>query len=200
MGVHDVVLPISALFAPCRSTQSYASEPLPSTLAIFGSIPPTTPLHLALTYLSLADVPLYDADKDTALPSSPDKDRVLVITPPKSRWAQDILLENNEWLSQHGADYSVLDKLNRVQTRSCPDLDHLLLLLRLVGVEPASRDSALLQDPPGLIVIWDMASHLMEEVDEDDDGLPDDARSETDSPAKHWRFKAGFVESFAFAL
>ena len=110
-------IPISALLSP--STSATPSDPVPSpTAAVLGPLPPTSPLHLALHWLALSDLPAYD-DATTRGPSETSA-RAVMITGPKAGFAGAIEEEDEAWLRDHGGDYGVLHRLKRVDVRCVP--------------------------------------------------------------------------------
>jgi hypothetical protein len=56
-----VPVAIASLLAPQRPAGPHESLPTPSA-AVLGPLPPTTPLHLALNWLALTDLPEYEPD------------------------------------------------------------------------------------------------------------------------------------------
>lgn len=80
----------------------------------------------------------------------------------------------------------------RAYDRACPTVDHLRLLLTLLGCtgSPLGDESKVvdLPDPPGVIVLWDMARIFMEQVAEDENIPPGVSRQEN---VGEWRFKQG---------
>ena len=105
-------IPISALLPPPKTAlPDSATAPLPSPAVILGPLPSTSPLHLALNYLSLADIP----DFASAGPSS--HERALIITGSKKVWQQALEEEDEDWTRDHGGDYGVLHRLKRIDVR-----------------------------------------------------------------------------------
>lgn len=113
-------IPLGALLPPCPA-QPAATIPSPS-FALLGPLPPTTPIHLALNYIALTDLPEYapykgseDPDKARGEPRS--QERVMIVTGKKTDWTEEILEEDEDWLRDHGGEYGVLHKLKRVDIR-----------------------------------------------------------------------------------
>lgn len=145
----SISLPLSALLPPQSPNNPIAPHhllpPSPSA-AILGPLPPTTPLHLALNWLALSDLPEYEsalsaitpARNDPILASKDDDivpkiegtggsgrrkrvrprpERVLIITGRKDEFYQALQDEDEDWMRDHGSDYSVIDRLKRVDVR-----------------------------------------------------------------------------------
>ena len=114
-----IPIPISALLPPSTSsTPLEPSQSLPSpSAAILGPLPPTSALHLALNWIALSDLPEYDTKTDEG-GSSRIRSRALIITGPRANFADPIEEDDEDWLRDYGGCYGVLDRLNRVNTRS----------------------------------------------------------------------------------
>lgn len=113
-------IPLAALLPPCAA-QPASLLPSPS-FALIGPLPPTTPIHLALNYLALTNLPEYEHLTKVAEDSSEAErkigwDRVMIITGRKTDWTEEILEEDEDWLRIHGGEYGVLHKLKRVDIR-----------------------------------------------------------------------------------
>jgi hypothetical protein len=143
----SISLPISALLAPHSQPSLSPNLHLPSpSTTILGPLPLTTPLHLALNWLALSDLPEYEstlsalksADKPE-IPTTSDTgarsevksvgesggrkrkrlkpERVLLITGRKDEMYQSLQDDDEDWMRDHGSDYSVLERLKRVDIR-----------------------------------------------------------------------------------
>jgi hypothetical protein len=134
-------LPISALLPPSREPHSAPHHPLPSpSAAILGPLPPTTPLHLALNWLALSALPEYESAVRLDNEAGPSRhqagpageaateggqserrkrrpERVLIITGRKDEFYQALQDDDEDWMRDHGSDYTVLDRLKRVDVR-----------------------------------------------------------------------------------
>ena len=124
-----IPIPLSALLPPSPASPLLTLSS-PSN-AILGPLPPTTPLHLALNYISLTDLPGYTHWSDQTTPQDdsyvyPDKvpapvaapgERVTVITGPRSEWQVDLEEEDEDWMREHGGGQSLITTLKRVDTR-----------------------------------------------------------------------------------
>ena len=113
-------LPTSSLLPPGDDTPS---EALPSSLALLGPLPPTTPFHLALNYLYLSDLPIFDTFESSTSTSTPKlkgkkKERVLIVTGPEEGFVQAIDEDDEDYLRERGGDYPILNRLKRVDVRS----------------------------------------------------------------------------------
>jgi hypothetical protein len=117
MASTDIVIPLSALFPP-SPTSPHAVIPSPAC-ALLGPLPPTSPLHLALHYIALSDLPEYARDlpghAQTASPSR--RETALIVTGPRGPWTQDLMEEDEDYIREHGSEYSMLDRLKRIDTR-----------------------------------------------------------------------------------
>lgn len=134
-------LPISALLPPSREPHSAPHRPLPSpSAAILGPLPPTTPLSLALNWLALSDLPEYESTVRLDNDAGPSRhqagpvgvaateggkserrkrrpERVLIVTGRKDEFYQVLQDDDEDWMRDHGSDYTVLDRLKRVDIR-----------------------------------------------------------------------------------
>lgn len=113
----SIPIPLSALLPPCDISPS---EALPSSLAVLGPLPPTTPIHLALDYLYLSDLPDFAASGSTETPrkaQSRNKERVLVITTDQDDFVSSVEEDDEDWLRDNGGDYTILDRLRRIDIR-----------------------------------------------------------------------------------
>lgn len=129
-------LPLSALLAPQDGSPA-ALLPSPSA-AVLGPLPPTTPLHLALNWIALSDLPEYDpnlsrSDKEAPAGAGEPKvaagpsrsrrgrkgkeGRVLVITGSKDEYHRSVEEEDEDWIRQYGGSYDALAALKRVDMR-----------------------------------------------------------------------------------
>jgi hypothetical protein len=115
----STAIPLGALFPP-SSTCPPAYLPTPS-FALFGPLPPTSPVHLALGYLEISDLPEYVERNDDAEDALPDrsgsKERAMIITGPKTLWTEDVMEEDEHWLRSHGSEYTTLGRLRRIDVR-----------------------------------------------------------------------------------
>lgn len=121
-----IPLPTSSLLPPGDFSPT---ESLPSSLAVLGPLPPTTPLHLALNYLYLSDLPDFEtsstsinaaAGPSSASGSSPikEKETVLVITGPEEGFVRAVEDDDEDYSRDRGGDYTMLERLRRVDIRS----------------------------------------------------------------------------------
>lgn len=129
-------LPVSALLAP-QDDAPKTLLPSPSA-AVLGPLPPTTPLHLALNWIALSDLPEYDSDlsapQEEAMSSAARRvssaaathsrrrrrakeGRVLVITGSKDEYHRSVEEDDEDWLRRYGGSYDVLASLERVDMR-----------------------------------------------------------------------------------
>lgn len=121
MGSYSTAVPLSAIFPPCAIDPG-ASVPSPS-FALLGPLPSTTPLHLALNYLTSSDLPEHACNGATATIAAGTTaeprgtERVLIVTGPRSVWTEDIMEEDEDWMRTHGGEYGVIAKLKRVDLR-----------------------------------------------------------------------------------
>ncbi|WVR07024.1 hypothetical protein IAU60_004063 [Kwoniella sp. DSM 27419] len=156
-----VHLPISCLL-PLSATQAGPSEPLPSPAYIVGSLPVTSPIHVALAYLSIcdtADLPTHtgvnegstaadfgsaggkgkgkavEGYQDTSNRAAPLRpaERALIITGSKDTYTDLLLEEDEDSFRTRSGNFDVLKRLQRVDIRYCPTAAHLRLLLLLVS-------------------------------------------------------------------
>lgn len=118
-----ISLPTASLLPPGEITPPESS--LPTSLALLGPLPPTTPFHLALNYLYLSDLPDFDtstsgfeASSSSSSSTSKGRERVLVITGPEEGFVHAIDEDDEDYLRDRGGDYSILDRLKRVDIRS----------------------------------------------------------------------------------
>ena len=107
-------VPIHSLLAPQSAPRPSAFLPSPSA-AVLGPLPPTTPLHLALNYIALSDLPEYDEGISGASQST--HENVLIITGSQADYRQALEDEDEDWMRDHGGIYGVLHKLKRVEMR-----------------------------------------------------------------------------------
>ena len=129
MTIHSGVsaplaLPISSLLPPSTNANSVDPlEPLPFPYAsLLGPLPPTSPLHLALSYLGLADLPEYrpsvfgdaNATLDDAIPRAAARSIIINCS---STWSGDMEEDDEGWLRDHGAEYGIMEQLSRVDIR-----------------------------------------------------------------------------------
>lgn len=107
---------------------------------MLGPLPPTTPLHLALNWIALSDLPEYTEEgsagqdhngqgmvrvssADGGGPERPTRTtrrqegRVLVITGSKDEYHRNLEEDDEDWMRLHGAEYGVLASLKRVDMR-----------------------------------------------------------------------------------
>lgn len=139
-----IYIPTSTLLAPQTEPQLGPSHALPSpSAAILGPLPPTTPLHLALNWLALSDLPEYEStlsaigghdrlsepSRQVASVEEPPSgfgpgrrkrsrpERVLLITGRKDEFYQALQDEDEDWMRDHGSDYNVVERLKRVDVR-----------------------------------------------------------------------------------
>lgn len=111
-----LAIPIASLLAPQPSPRP--AQPLPSpSAAVLGPLPPTTPLHLALNFIALSDLPEYDYGQDTSERTTPRPESVLIITGPQGEFRDALEEEDEDWMRDHGGNYGVLHRLKRVQMR-----------------------------------------------------------------------------------
>lgn len=104
-----IPLPLSSLLA---HQQGSPTDALSSSLAILGPLPPTTPIHLALNYLYLSDLPDFGSG---SLPSAPR--RTLIITTSKADYYAAVREDDEDHTRDRGGDYTVLERLRRVDVR-----------------------------------------------------------------------------------
>lgn len=117
MGASDIAIPLSALFPP-SPTSPPALLPSPS-FALLGPLPPTSPLHLALNYIALSELPEYAQDNLTRLANTapPRKERALIVTGPRAEWTEQLMDDDEDYVRTHGGEYSMLERLKRIDTR-----------------------------------------------------------------------------------
>lgn len=117
MGASDIAMPLSALFPP-SPTSPPALLPSPS-FALLGPLPPTSPLHLALNYIALSELPEYAQDNLTRLANTapPRKERALIVTGPRAEWTEQLMDDDEDYVRTHGGEYSMLERLERIDTR-----------------------------------------------------------------------------------
>lgn len=110
-----IPLPLGSLLPPSGVSPSQA---LPRSLAVLGPLPPTTPIHLALNYLYLSDLPDFDHNAHEPGNGRPkEKDRVLIITGPEDSSKHAIKEDDEDYLRERGGDYTFLERLRRVDIR-----------------------------------------------------------------------------------
>ncbi|CAD6572740.1 MAG: hypothetical protein TREMPRED_000615 [Tremellales sp. Tagirdzhanova-0007] len=156
-------IPLSALFPPSTipGPSRFLSSP---SAALLGPLPPTSALHLALNWLALSDLPEYE--EASTKRSSKSFARVLIITGPKDGFVGPIEEDDEDWLRDHGADYGIQHRLQRVDVRYCPTSEHVLLLLNLLSLDSKASDKEahILRYQPPLVIFWDLGRLLMEVV------------------------------------
>lgn len=127
----SIHLPLSSIIPPSTSNPG-PSHTVPVPNYILGPLPPTSPLHLALHYLDLAD----DATRECASGARHDNEgqnitedehdgkgalntptRVLLVTGPKAAFQDAIESEDERWFREHGGWMSVIQKLKRIDMR-----------------------------------------------------------------------------------
>lgn len=125
-------LPLSSILPPSSSNPG-PSHTLPVPNYILGPLPPTSPLHLALHYLDLADDAARENCASSARHGSDGQNmigdehdgkgalntptRVLLVTGPKSAFQDAIESEDEGWFREHGGRMSVVQKLKRIDMR-----------------------------------------------------------------------------------
>jgi hypothetical protein len=75
--------------------------------------------------------------------------------------------------------------------RYCPSIEHVNLLLTLLSTDPRSlgKDAHILRNTPDIIILWDIARLLMEDVTGDENLPP--GMQEEGSKKGEMRFKSG---------
>ncbi|WRT66338.1 uncharacterized protein IL334_003293 [Kwoniella shivajii] len=186
-----IPIPISSLLPPSSTNQAGPSTCLHTPSYIVGSLPPTSPIHLALNYLTLADrLPCHPTNApNSSQPSNDIKgkgkekektesvdgpvpvhelragERVLIITGSKGSFADSIQEEDEDYFRNRSGYWEVMKRLKRVDMRYCPTPSHLQLLLTLL-TESDSRFTSkfgtqYLESTPSLVILWDIAGMLM---------------------------------------
>ncbi|KAE8537814.1 hypothetical protein D1P53_005870 [Cryptococcus gattii VGV] len=174
----SIHLPLSSILPPSSSNPG-PPHTLPVPNYILGPLPSTSPLHLALHYLDLAD----DSTRECASGARHDNDgqnmtedehdgkgalntptRVLLVTGPKAAFQDAIESEDEGWFREHGGWMSVIQKLKRIDMRFCSSAKQLQLLLTLLSKNQdrqANVDSHTLDGCPGLVILWNVAELFM---------------------------------------
>ncbi|KAL7421830.1 hypothetical protein Q5752_003601 [Cryptotrichosporon argae] len=202
-------LPLSALLAPLSAGPP---TPFPAAAALLGPLAPSCPLHLALGYLESTELddfePSFGADrkgKGRAVntkegPKTKRPDRVVVVTGKREDWHTAIEDEDEDWLRDHGAKYDVLSRLRRVDVKYCPSAEHVRLLLTLLSTATDAPDpTAHLVQAPALIILWDVARLLMDDVEPDENvraaGEADaESAGASTRPARKFRWNATIAD------
>lgn len=177
-------LPLSSIIPPSGPNPG-PPHTLPVPSYILGPLPPTSPLHLALRYLDLADDATREDCASNARHGSNSQGsnsqnmtrgehdgkgalntptRVLLVTGPKAAFQDAIESEDERWFREHGGWMSVIQKLKRIDMRFCPSAKHLQLLLTLLSKNQsrqANADSHTLDGCPGLVILWNVAELFM---------------------------------------
>ncbi|OWZ60205.1 hypothetical protein C356_00216 [Cryptococcus neoformans c45] len=172
-------LPLSSILPPSSSNPG-PSHTFPVPNYILGPLPPTSPLHLALHYLDLADDAARENCASSARHGSDGQNmiedehdgkgalntptRVLLVTGPKSAFQDAIECEDEGWFREHGGRMSVVQKLKRIDMRFCPSVKQLQLLLTLLSKNQsrhANADSHTMDGCPGLVILWNVAELFM---------------------------------------
>ncbi|KAK6910120.1 hypothetical protein I203_104151 [Kwoniella mangroviensis CBS 8507] len=200
-----ISIPISSLL-PLSSSSSSSSHPasqsyLPSPSYISGPLPPTSPIHLALNYLKLADERPYEPfqqppndqdskgkgkkkikDDEVQPTDLRSKERVLIITGSKWNYVDSIQEEDEDTFRSISGKWEVLKRLKRIDIRSCPTPSHLQLLLTLLTESdsrlPLSSTSnktpqpQYLESTPSVVILWDIAGMFMCEQSLDENEPP----------------------------
>ncbi|WWD17330.1 hypothetical protein CI109_101770 [Kwoniella shandongensis] len=196
-----IQIPLSSLFPP-SSSEAGPSQPIPSPSFLVGPLPPTAPLHIALAYLKLADLPPYEGNGSPRTDHSlhaqgrgkgkekehqhgdplEEEDqfrsprRVLVITGSKASFGESVEEDDEDWMRGHGGDYEVLRRLRRVDMRYCPTSAHLKLLLTLLSEttdrKSHSNEPHLLSQTPSVVILWDVAALFMYDEEVDENEPP----------------------------
>ncbi|WVQ82152.1 hypothetical protein IAT38_004280 [Cryptococcus sp. DSM 104549] len=199
----QITIPLSSLLPP-SSTHAGPSRPLLSPAYILGPLPSTSPLHLALGFLSSSDPSSRDPggiypvtpaskgkQKEDNAPAAKESDaarrgapaRVLVIAGGKGEFQDRIAEEDEAWFRNHGGHYEVVRKLKRVDMRYCPTPAHLQALLTVISADNARQPSNMeghnVEKVPGMVVLWDAAGLFMCE-DEGDENVPPAGEGEVD--------------------
>jgi hypothetical protein len=80
-----------------------------------------------------------------------------------------------------------------MSVRYCPTIHHLNLLLTLLSSDSRSsgKDAQTLRHVPGMIILWDLARLLMEDVESDENRPPDRGLGEERAKKGVMRFKNG---------
>lgn len=112
-----IPLATSSLLPPCDISPP---EVLPTSLALLGPLPPTTPFHLALNYLYLSDLPDFESPSTGSGGVSKGKERVLILTVPEEEFVAGVEEDDEDYLRDRGGDYTILDRLKRVDIRYVP--------------------------------------------------------------------------------
>ncbi|WVN88264.1 uncharacterized protein L203_103465 [Cryptococcus depauperatus CBS 7841] len=171
------ILSLSSILPPSASPGP--TKPLDSPLQILGPLPPTAPLHLALDYIASQDrwQSSYGLDRSALRPTAVTTDsnrlgaetvkttKALVITGNKRQYQYSIEHEDEDWMRSHGGSFAVIQKLKKIDMRYCPSPKHLQLLLSLVSSVESGKtsngESVVVDSPPGLIILWDIAGLFM---------------------------------------
>ena len=104
------LLGVSALLPPPCTL----ADTLPSpSCAILGPLPSTTPFHLALNHLYLADLPEYSEEGEGSGPH----ETALIITGTRASLATAIEEDDEDWMRERSGSYGVHHRLRRVHMR-----------------------------------------------------------------------------------
>jgi hypothetical protein len=113
-----LAIPLAALLPPQTTAPN---DILPMPLSLLGPLPPTTPIYLALNHLYLSSLSEFEsvpeAPGSSSRSSKRDRERVLIITGPKEEYANSIEVDDEDYIRERGGDYTILDRLRRVDIR-----------------------------------------------------------------------------------
>jgi hypothetical protein len=114
----SIAIPLAAILPPQTTSPN---DILPTPLALLGPLPPTTPIHLALNHLYLSSIPEFESGPPSqglsSSTASKSRERVLIITGPKEEYASSVEVEDEDYIRERGGDYTVLNRLKRVDIR-----------------------------------------------------------------------------------
>nr|ODN88325.1 hypothetical protein L203_02938 [Cryptococcus depauperatus CBS 7841] len=151
------ILSLSSILPPSASPGP--TKPLDSPLQILGPLPPTAPLHLALDYIASQDrwQSSYGLDRSALRPTAVTTDsnrlgaetvkttKALVITGNKRQYQYSIEHEDEDWMRSHGGSFALL----------------LSLVSSVESGKTSNGESVVVDSPPGLIILWDIAGLFM---------------------------------------
>nr|ODN97671.1 hypothetical protein L204_03094 [Cryptococcus depauperatus CBS 7855] len=151
------ILSLSSILPPSASPGP--TKPLSSPLQILGPLPPTAPLHLALDYIASQDrwQSSYGLDRSALRPTAVTTDsnrlgaetvkttKALVITGNKRQYQYSIEHEDEDWMRSHGGSFALL----------------LSLVSSVESGKTSNGESVVVDSPPGLIILWDIAGLFM---------------------------------------
>lgn len=96
------VLDLLQLFSP---SSNCPSQPLPfQRFALFGASAPSTPLHLALSYVQGRKATIWRRPTDQSEENTSIEKHVLMLCTSRNKFFEGLVLENEEYLAVHGGD------------------------------------------------------------------------------------------------